>query len=167
MRILCNFLPHHFDHLQKYLTSVTHSTICDEQTTIQLNNETYKIIKEAKRQWLQVSLSMYEIKLQDYDEQYRKILIHLKSLLLSDATIHFASVFNSINRYMTYRTNRFKQDILKKISAYREKLIQHRQHSSSTKSMIGVSPEPYLDLNFNPFNTLEWHHLSLGKIFSL
>ena len=64
MRILCKFLPHDLDHLQKFLASVTHSTICDKQTTIQLNNETYKIIKEAKRQWLQVSLSMYEIKLQ-------------------------------------------------------------------------------------------------------
>ena len=32
--------------------------------------------------------------------------------------------------------------------------------------MIGVSPAPYLDLNFNPFNVLEWRHLSLGKRLS-
>jgi hypothetical protein len=31
--------------------------------------------------------------------------------------------------------------------------------------MIGVCPEPYLDLISNPFNTLEWHYLSLGQIF--
>ena len=143
------------------------SPIYDEQRIIQLNNERYKIIKEAKRQWLHVSLSVYENKLQNYDQNYREMSIHLKSVLSSNGSIHFASVSNSINRYITHRTNQFKQDILEKISIYREKLIKHRQLSSSTKSMIGVSPEPYLDLKSNPFNALEWNYLSLGKIFSL
>jgi len=65
------------------------------------------------------------------------------------------SLFNDVNRYMTYRTNQLKQDIYKKMSSFRGKLLQHHQRSLSTKNMIGVSPEPYLDLISNPFNALQ------------
>ncbi len=52
-----------------------------------------------------------------------------------------------------------------KISSSQGILLQNCQRSSSAKNMIDVSPEPYLDLIDNPFNTLEWNQLSLGKIF--
>jgi hypothetical protein len=163
MRILCKFLPPCYNHLQKFLTPIDYSLIKNEQETIQLNNQRYTIVQETKRQWLHISLSIYEKKLQDYDQQYKETLNHLESILRNDNRIHFTSVCNSIHRYMTYRTNHFKQEILNKMVSYREKLIQHRRRSSSTKLVIGVSPEPYLDLSFNPFDRLEWNYLSLGK----
>ena len=166
MRILCRFLPHNYDQLQSFIAPVNYVPLNNEQKAIQLKNQCYKIIQEAKRQWLHISLSAYEIKLQEYGQQYQQILIHVECVLLDNTSVHFASVFNCINRYMTHRTNQLKQDIINKMSAFRGKLLQNRQRSSSTKYMIGVSPEPYLDLNSNPFNTLEWHHLSLGKLFS-
>ncbi|CAF5084128.1 unnamed protein product, partial [Rotaria magnacalcarata] len=43
-------------------------------------------------------------------------------------------------------------------------ILQNRQRSSSTKNVIGVSPEPYLDLISNPFDKRQWNYLSLGKI---
>ena len=60
-----------------------------------------------------------------------------------------------------------KENIYNKVSSVRMKLLQTRQHLSSTKNIIGVSSEPYLDLISNQFNQRQWNHLSLGKIFSI
>ncbi|CAM4984053.1 unnamed protein product [Rotaria socialis] len=43
-------------------------------------------------------------------------------------------------------------------------ILQNRQRSSSTKNVIGVSSEPYLDLIFNPFNKRQWNYLSLDHL---
>jgi len=165
IRILCKFLPPNFDHLQNFITPITYVPLNNEQKTIQLNNKRYKMIQEAKRTWLHIFLTVYEIKLQEYDQQYQEVLTQLKSLLLHNTSVYGVSLFNQINQYIIYRTNQLKQDIANKMSAFRRKLLLNRQRSSSTKIMISVSPEPYLDLISNPFNTLQWHHLSLGKIF--
>jgi hypothetical protein len=53
------------------------------------------------------------------------------------------------------------------MSSYRRIILQNRQRSSITKMIIGVSPEPYLDLIINPFNKCSWDHLSLGNTFFL
>ncbi|CAF4387529.1 unnamed protein product [Rotaria socialis] len=45
-----------------------------------------------------------------------------------------------------------------------EIILQNRQRSSSTKNVIGVSSEPYLDLIFNPFNKRQWNYLSLDHL---
>jgi hypothetical protein len=167
IRILYKFLPLNFDHLQHFITPVTYVPLNNERKAIQLKNEHYKMIQATKRTWLHIFLSTYEIKLQEYDQQYQELLIQLESLLLNNTNVHGVSLFNDINRYMTYRTNQLKQDISNKMSSFQGKLLRNRQRSSSTKNTINVSPEPYLDLDFNPFNTLEWRHLSLGikKIF--
>ncbi|CAF5224831.1 unnamed protein product, partial [Rotaria magnacalcarata] len=41
----------------------------------------------------------------------------------------------------------------------------NRQRSSSTKYVIGVSPEPYLDLISNPFDKCQWNYLSFGPSY--
>ncbi|CAM4958724.1 unnamed protein product, partial [Rotaria socialis] len=43
--------------------------------------------------------------------------------------------------------------------------LQNRQRSSSTKNVIGVSPEPYLDLISNPFDKRQWNYLSFGPSY--
>jgi hypothetical protein len=165
MRILCKFLPSSFDHLQSFIAPITFTPVNNEQKVIQLKNEYYKIIQEAKRQWLHISLSVYIIKLQKYDQQYEQVIMQLESLLVNNTSMNGTSVFNNIKQYMTYRTAQLKQDIHVKMPTFRRKLLQHRQRSSSTKDTINVSPESYLDLISNPFNTLEWDRLSLGQVF--
>jgi hypothetical protein len=66
---------------------------------------------------------------------------------------------------MNYRASRLQKDIYNEMSSFQRITIQNRQRSSSTtKNTIGVSPEPYLDLMCNPFDTRQWNHLSLGKL---
>ncbi|CAF3328637.1 unnamed protein product [Rotaria socialis] len=43
--------------------------------------------------------------------------------------------------------------------------LQNLQRSSSTKNVIGVSPEPYLDLISNPFDKRQWNYLSFGPSY--
>ena len=163
MRVLCKFLPPDFDHLQNVIAPITYVPLNNEHKTIELNNNRYKMIQDAKRQWLHISLSAYEIKLQEYNHQYEDIVLQLESLLLNNTSLRGTSLLNDINRYVIYRTNELKQPISGKMSVFRNKLIQHRKQLSSTNSLIGVSPEPYLDLISNPFHTREWQYLSLGK----
>ncbi|CAF4889921.1 unnamed protein product, partial [Rotaria socialis] len=47
------------------------------------------------------------------------------------------------------------------MASFRRIILQNRQRSSSTKIVIGVSPEPYLDLISNPFDKRQWNYLSL------
>jgi hypothetical protein len=138
----------------------------NEQKLIEINNQRYKIVQDAKRRWLNISLSIYEMKLQGYEQEYQEILIQLRSLLLlnnNTSLLHGETLFNQIDEYLTNRTKELKQNvIINKIPAIRSKLFRNNQRSSLAKTMIGVSPEPYLDLIFNPFDRLEWHYLSLG-----
>ena len=147
------------------MSSITYSPLFNEQKAIQLRNQQYQIIKEAKRRLLHFFLYTYEINLQEYEQQYQEVLKELENELFKNTSIQGVILLNNINQYMVYRTNQLKQDISNKVITFRNKLLKNRKQSSSTKSMISVSPEPYLDLNFNPFNVLERHHLSFGTIF--
>ncbi|CAF4775741.1 unnamed protein product, partial [Rotaria sp. Silwood2] len=89
--------------------------------------------------------------------------LQLESQLLISTMVDGSSIFNQIKEYMTYRTNKLNQDIYNKVLSSRRMLLKIRQNSSSSrKNIIGVSPEAYLDLMSNPFNTRQWNHLSLG-----
>jgi hypothetical protein len=165
MRVLCKFLPQNFDHLENLIGSINYLPLNKNQHGIDIKNKRYKLIQEAKRTWLNISFNAYEYKLQKYEQLYENNFKHLETQLLNGATIDGSSIFNKIKEYITYRTNRLKQDIAAKISSSRGKLLQNRQRSSSTKTTIDVSPEPYLDHMNNPFNKLQWNQLSLGRIF--
>ncbi len=76
------------------------------------------------------------------------------------------TAFNYIKDYINSRTSTLQKDIVHQMSSsFRRVLLQNRQRSSSTKNTIGVSPESYLDLISNPFDTRQWSHLSLGNTF--
>ncbi|CAF3780799.1 unnamed protein product, partial [Rotaria sp. Silwood1] len=165
MRILCQFLPKNFDQLQYFIAPLTYSPFNHNQKAIQVKNTHYKTIQEAKRLWLIISLNAYEIKLQDYEKQYQNKFLELESQLLFTIMSNGSSIFNQFKEYMICQTNTLKQDIVKKVSSYRGTLLRLRQRSSpSRKNIIGVSPETYLDLISNPFNTRQWNHLSLGPL---
>jgi t-SNARE complex subunit (syntaxin) len=152
--------------------SIEYSPLNNNQKSIQIKNQRYKIIQEAKRTWLNIHLNAYIIKIQAYDQQYQNEFRQLESQIMNDNNrtttndTNSSSLLNKIKDYLTNRTNRLKEEIYNQISSssYRMKLVQNRQRSSSTKTIIGVSPEPYLDLLCNPLNTCQWDHLLLGKI---
>ncbi|CAF4251458.1 unnamed protein product, partial [Adineta steineri] len=158
MRILYKFLPPELDQLEKIVAPITYTPLNNEHKTIELNNKRYKMIQDAKRQWLHISLSVYETKLQQYNHQ-------LESILLNNTSLQGTSLLNDISRYVTYRTNEMKQSISSRMSIFRNKLIKHRKQVSSKNNFIDVSPEPYLDLISNPFNKREWQYLSLGPSY--
>ncbi|CAF1297315.1 unnamed protein product [Adineta steineri] len=162
MRILYQFLPENFNLLQSFISPINSVSLNNEQKSIQLKNERIRIIKEAKRKWLHLFLSAYEIKLLEYDMQYQDVLKQLESILSNNTSADNVVLLNTINEYISYHTNRMKQDISNRMSSIRGKLIRNHRHSSSAQNMISVSPEPYLDLVSNPFTTAEWHHLMLG-----
>ncbi|CAF4588336.1 unnamed protein product, partial [Rotaria socialis] len=162
MRILDKFLPQHFDDLEHFIAPNIYSPVISNTIAIQFKNKHYKIIQEAKRSWLNITLHAYEIKIQEYDRQYQYELVQLKSRLLNSMTLNGESMFHHLNEYANSRTKKLKADIHHRVSSYRKILLQNRQRSPSTKNIIGVCPEPFLDLMSNPFNTNEWNHLSLG-----
>ena len=120
MRILYKFLPIDFDHLQNLLVSITYSPLNNNQKAIDLNNKCYKKIQETKRQWLHKMLSVYEIKLQQYDQQYQEVLMQLKYLLINNTSMNGLSLFNDINQDMLYRTNQLHKDISNKMCPFKE-----------------------------------------------
>ena len=164
-RILCQFLPPHFDALERFISPVKPVSLNDEQRNIRLKNERLKVIQEAKRKWLHAIMMDREMKLQDYDSQYQHILQQFKSNVPINAQETHNATLNEINRCMMQHTNRLKQDIAKRMFGYQRRIQRNHRRSSGAKNMIGVSPEPYLDLKVNPFNAQEWNYLKLGMIY--
>jgi hypothetical protein len=167
MRILCKFLPQNFDHLENFISPLTYLPLNNNQKCIEIKNKRYKIIQEGKRVWLNYFFNTSEIKIYEYEQQYQCEYIQLETQLLNNPSVNNSTLFNHINEYINCRINRLKKEIYDKMSSFRRILLQNRQRSSSTKTTIGVSPEPYLDLMYNPFLTSQWNHLSLGEIFLL
>ena len=157
IRILCKFLPQNLDHLEQFIAPITYLPLNNKRKTIEVKNKRYKIIQEGKRIWLNYFLSIYEITVQEYEQQYQTNFIQLESQLLYNTIM-----ISNIKEYINYRINKIKKDIYDKLSSFRRILLQNRQRSSSIEHTIGVSPEPYLDLSPNPYNKRQWNYLSLG-----
>ena len=135
-----------------------------------MKNKRYKIIQESKRAWLSVFLHVYEHKIQRSDQQYQREFKQLELQIRSTTPISTnndpAILIKNIEDYMTDQIKELKDRKYREMSTIQRKLLRDRQHASSSKSMIGVSPEPYLALLSNPFSKCQWNHLSLGKIGS-
>ncbi|CAF4409796.1 unnamed protein product, partial [Adineta steineri] len=111
VRVLCQFLPENFNLLQNFISPINSVSLNNEQKSIQLKNERIKIIKEAKRKWLHLYLWAHETKLQEYDLQYQEVLKQLETILSNNnINTDGVNLLNNINQYMSYRTNRMKQD---------------------------------------------------------
>ncbi|CAF1509075.1 unnamed protein product, partial [Rotaria sordida] len=152
--------------LENFIEHINYLPLNNTQNSIEIKNKRYKLIQEAKRTWLNIFFNVYEYKLQKYEQQYENEFKELEIQLFNiNITNDGVSILNKFKKYITYRTNRLKQDISNKISSSRGILLQNRHRSSLAKNMIGVSPEPYLDLIDNPFNTLQWNQLSLGPSY--
>jgi hypothetical protein len=165
-RIHCKFLPSSCDRLEHFLVPMSYTSSSTDQKAIELKNQRSKIIHEAKRSWLNNSLFAYEIVLQEHEQQYQNELERFESTQSNPAATVDVSAVHSIKDYLVEQTNQLKRKVYDEVSSFRAILIRNRQRASSSKTTIGVSPEPYVDLMSNPFNQREWNYLSLGKIVS-
>ena len=59
MRILGKFLPEDFDHFEHFIAPISYTPLNTDQTAIQFRNQRFKLIQEAKRAWLNISLWAY------------------------------------------------------------------------------------------------------------
>jgi hypothetical protein len=168
-RILCQFLPENLNDLQNFIASITYLPLNNDQKSIEIKNQRYKIIHETKDRWLNHLLNAYEIKMIEYESQYQFEFIKLESQFLNNTITNSTATttaFNYIKDYINSRISILQKDIIHQMSSsFRRVLLQNRQRSSSTKNTIGVSPESYLELISNPFDTRQWSHLSLGNTF--
>lgn len=149
--------------METFIVPLSYSPIIKQQNIIQFNHKHYKIIQEGKREWLDILLHTYEMKLQQYEQQYEHIFRQLSNNNTTTVNNEMI-IMNKIQEYVDYHTNKLKQDMSEKMSFFRRKLLKTRQHSSTAKTTVGVAPEPYLDLDKNPFNACQWNQLSLGKV---
>ena len=167
MRILCKFLPPNFDHLEQFLRSIHYSPLNNNRKCIEMKNKRDKYIQEAKRTWLNIYFNAYITKIQSCDRQYEYEYIQVESQIMNSTvtTDNASSLIKEIKNYMTDQTDKLKENIYNQMTSFRKKLLQDRQRSSSsTKTMVGVSPEPYLDLICNHFDKRQWNYLTYGKI---
>ncbi|CAM4845707.1 unnamed protein product [Rotaria magnacalcarata] len=74
-------------------------------------------------------------------------------------------MLTNIKEHINNKINRLKKDVYDKMASFQRIILQNRQRSSSTKNVIGVSSEPYLDLISNPFDKRQWNYLSLGPSY--
>ncbi|CAF4392485.1 unnamed protein product [Rotaria magnacalcarata] len=162
IRIHCKFLPLNFDHLENFISCIDYLPLNNNAKAIEIKNKHYKIIQEAKRQWLNYFLNIYEIKIQEYEQQYQNEFIKLRSLFSNN---NDKTMLTNIKEHINNRINRLKKDIYDKMASFQRIILQNRQRSSSTKNVIGVSSEPYLDLISNPFDKRQWNYLSLGPSY--
>ena len=159
MQVLCKFLPIEFHQLQQFLTPISYAPVQKGAAAIEFKNRHYKSIQEIKRVCLDMVLHIHEVQLQAYERQFQD---HYQRLDVS-FTATDASMINKLGEYVTIQTNRWKQEVHDRVSTFRILLLQNRQRSSIGMTTIGVSPEPYFDLDLDPFNKHEWTQLSLGK----
>ena len=163
VRIHCQFLPKTFDHLENFVSPSTYSPLNNDQKCIRVKNKRFKIIQEAKRTWLNYLLNAYEVKIQEYEQEYQNEVIQLETQLLENIIADGSALWNHVRDYIHCRTNRLKKETLDAMPSFRGLLLQNRQRSSSTKNTVGVCPEPYLDLISNPFDKRQWAYLCRGK----
>jgi hypothetical protein len=173
MRILYKFLPETCDHLEHCITPVAYTPLnAHHQTAIDLKNQRDNIIRQAKRTWLHHILHAYESDIRDDERHYQTEYDVLEVSFSTPTWTHDdISAWQSTRDYLVEQTNQWRESIREEVSSSRRRLLQNRQRTSSSsssswKDTIGVSPQPYLDLIFNPFNHREWHYLCLGKPYS-
>lgn len=169
-RTLCKFLPKNFDDFENFVAPFTYFPLNNDRKAVDVKNKRYKIIQEGKRIWLNLTSDVYEIKIIEYQIKYQFEFVKFETKLVNNTitatTNNGSSLFNQIKEYLNYRTNSLIEEINVEMSSYRRIILQNRQRSSSTNNSIGVSPEIYLDLIMNPFNTCLWNQLSLGNTHS-
>ena len=162
-RIICKLLPQNFDSLDHSIKSRLYTPLIPDVTSIEFEIQSYKIIQQLKRTWLNIYCHAYEAKIQEYEEEYNEKLHMFQLRFECQNNINRIFALNAIRTYLTDRKKRMIQQIYSDMSNYRKKLLSNRKRSSAAKKTIDVSPKPIFYLFYNPFNDQERDYLSKGK----
>jgi len=165
-RIICKLLPRNFDSLDQLIISPhprLYKPLIQDITSIEFKIQQQKIIQQVKRTWLNIYYNAYEIKIQEYEEQYKENLRLFQFLFECKPNINRVGALNAMKTYLTDRRKRMLRQIHRNIVDYRKNLLKYRKRLSKAKKPIGVSPEPVFYLLYNPFNEQECEYLSRGK----
>ncbi|CAM4915795.1 unnamed protein product [Rotaria socialis] len=110
IRIHCKFLLQNFNHLEDFISSIDYLPLNNNARAIEIKNKRYTIIQEAKRLWLNYFLNIYEIKIQEYEQQYQNEFIQLESLFSNNnGIINDTTMLNNIKEYINNRINRLNK----------------------------------------------------------
>ncbi|CAF4572567.1 unnamed protein product [Rotaria socialis] len=172
--------------MQDRLISLVNAGIPDGKSELELKNNgfksgrAYKLIQKEQQQLLNV------VENSEFFQQ-KKEIDHILYKALQPLKVRCNSVINLANKHMTWNPRKTDNDDVRLSDSANEEvknpgeedqetreqlyqdldaeiILQNRQRSSSTKNVIGVSSEPYLDLIFNPFNKRQWNYLSLDHL---
>ncbi|CAF5050322.1 unnamed protein product, partial [Rotaria sp. Silwood1] len=162
-RILYQFLPPNFDQFEKITAPDFYWPPVADRTLVTIKRKRRTILKQGKRTLLNIFYVAYEYKIEEYEQQYQQGLKEFQSRFPNTIQINELSLIDAFKAYIVLHTNRIIHDILNKIAHFREIIEQRYQRSSSTKKMVGVSPEVTIDVLHCPFKPDELSYLSRGK----
>ena len=166
-RVLHQFLPPIFDHLEQYIAQdELYSPSIADQTTAEMKTKHRKKLQQGKRAILNMYVYAYRFKMNDYEQQYQQAL-HEFELKFTGNTIiiNEVTLFQALKTYMNHRTDRIKQEIMNKIIHFRQIIARRRQRSSLAKKTVGASPQITVNVLHHALSTDELAYLSRGKIF--
>jgi hypothetical protein len=164
-RILSHILPQDFDKMEYLIASDMYRPPINDSIAIAFNKKRSKILQEAKRTILNMFVHAYEMKIQEYEQQYRRELSAFTEYVTNDTLPIGTCSQDTITVYINHRRNRIKQEVYHKISSLRKQLRRRRQRSSaSTKNIVDVCPQVILDVDHVPLNAAELKYLSKGKL---
>lgn len=159
-RISIDYLPQNFNKFESFIAFDSYLPLVKDSIAVEFKQKRYKIIQEAKRNWLNLYVDGYENKIQAYEYQYKEELYKLKS---NETTL----LFDSFTNYINHRTNRMKQEIsYDKIPIYRRQLVRiHRRLKSKSKKIVSIFPNIIIDLIYHPFTATQLDYLSRGATY--
>lgn len=164
-RILSHILPQDFDKMEHLIASDMYRPPINDSIAIRFNKKRSKILQEGKRTILNMFVHAYEMKIQEYEKQYRHELSTFKEYVTNDTLSIGSCSQDTMTDYINHRTNRIKQEVYHRISSFRKQLLRRRQRSStSTKTTIDVCPQVILDVDHVPLNAAELKYLYKGKL---
>ncbi|CAF1427583.1 unnamed protein product [Rotaria sordida] len=155
-------LTHNFDPLDHLIQSRLYKPVIHDITSIEFKNQSDRTIQQVKRTWLNIYSKTYEMKIQEYEEQYIEHLHMFQLRFQSKDNVDKIFRLNSIKTYLNSRKQRMIKEIYINMSDYRKKLISYRKRLSKAKNTKDVSPKPIFYLLYNPFNDQERDHFCKG-----
>lgn len=167
-RVLHKFLPPIFDHLEQYIAQdELYSPSIADQTIAEMKTKHRKKLQQGKRTILNMYMYAYRFEINDYEQQYQQALNEFELKFTANIIIiNGVTLFQALKTYMNHRTDRIKQEIMDKISPFRQIIARHRQRSSLAKKTVGVSPQITVNVLHHALNTDELAYLSRGENFT-
>ncbi|CAF1285193.1 unnamed protein product [Rotaria sp. Silwood1] len=167
-RVSIDFLPRSFDELEWFIAFDDYFPLMKDNITIEFKQNSYKIIQEAKRTWLNTYVDAYENQIEKFQDEYERELHQFQIANSSHTRISngTTTLYQSFLNYINRRINRIKQEIAyEKIPCYRKDILRVQRHLNSTNKTVSVKPYVIVDLMYNPFTTAQLAYLSRGPSY--